>query len=114
MRTLSRAVLVVLATATLSSCATEPVERSMSAALVGGSAGFRPASVRVQQGEKVDLTVNNRTTAPHGFTIQDHNVSRTVDPDKPIHVRFTARQVGRFRIFCQLHPAHQPATLVVR
>jgi len=36
-----------------------------------------------------------------------------VEPGKPLKVKFSAGKPGTFKIFCQLHPAHQMATLVV-
>ena len=60
------------------------------------------------------LRVSNRTDKTHGFSIDAYGIHRTEDPGKPITVQFTAKQAGTFKIYCQLHPTHQPATLIVR
>jgi nitrosocyanin len=115
MRMLSRFVLVGLVAAVPlgAACSESPVDRRISAAVVNGRPGFTPAVVRVEKGDKVELRVGDRTDKTHGFTIAGYGVARTVGAGKPITVKFTAKRAGRFRIFCQLHPAHQPAALVV-
>ena len=88
---------------------------TVTAALVNGKAGFEPATVTVHTGDKVDLRVRNTTDRPHGFDIDGYGLkAQVIQPDaEPVRVRFTARRAGTFRIFCQLHPTHQAATLVV-
>ena len=97
-------------------CGTKTVHRSINAALVNGAAGFTPANITVDKGDKVDLKVGNTTTAAHGFTIEGYpSVKPQVEqPNQPILVKFTASKAGTFTIRCQLHPRHRPATLVVR
>jgi nitrosocyanin len=114
MRALARLVLIaVVPVLVVAGCSKSPEERRVAAAVVGGRPGFTPKTVKVDKGDKVELEVGNSTDRPHGFSIDAHNLSRTVDPGKPITVRFTAKRAGTFRIFCQLHPAHQPAQLTV-
>lgn len=98
----------------LPACGEETDERSISAAVVDGKPGFAPDTLRVHEGRKVDLELGNTTDKTHGFTIDGYDVVRTVDPGKAVKLDFEADKSGEFRIFCQLHPAHQPAKLVVR
>jgi nitrosocyanin len=90
--------------------------RTVSAAVVQGKPGFTPTTVTVHTGDKVDLRVGNTTDKPHGFDIEGYGLTaRVIEPGAPpTRIRFTARRAGTFRIFCQLHPAHEPATLVVQ
>ena len=106
---------LVLPAALLGACATNPVKRTVRASTApDGPATFVPSIVQVRKGEKVVFRVTNATDRQHGFSIDGYGVATTVDPNKPIRVRLTARQAGRFRIFCQLHyPRHRPAALVV-
>ncbi len=87
--------------------------RSIDAAQVSGGAGFDPLVVTVHKDDNVVLNVGNTTSATHGFSIEGYGVHDTVDAGTPIKVKFKAVKPGTFKIFCQLHPAHQTATLVV-
>ncbi|MDQ6928289.1 MAG: cupredoxin domain-containing protein [Actinomycetota bacterium] len=88
--------------------------RTINAAAVSGKPGFAPQVIEVHRGDKVDLTVGNTTEKTHGFTIEGYGLpAHTVDPGKPIHVKFTASKTGTYKVFCQLHPAHQAATFQV-
>lgn len=89
--------------------------RTVSAAMVEGKAGFQPANINVDKGDKVRLQVGNTTDRPHGFNVEGYGrTQRVVEPGKPVEVNLTATRAGTFRIFCHLHEAHQPATLLVR
>jgi nitrosocyanin len=107
-------VAALLAALVLAGCAKSPVHRSIAAVFVApGPAGFAPATIKVKKGDKVQLTVTNKHDRTHGFSIDAFSVKQTVDPGKPILVKFTARRAGTFEIYCQLHPAHKKASLVV-
>jgi nitrosocyanin len=99
---------------TLGACGVDTEHHSINAALVAGKPGFAPSRITVTQRDKVVLRVGNRTTAKHGFSILGYPVKETVDPGQTTVVRFTARRAGRFEIYCQLHPKHQHALLVVK
>ncbi|MGH9188660.1 MAG: cupredoxin domain-containing protein [Acidimicrobiales bacterium] len=88
--------------------------RSISAATVGAAAGFTPPAVTVDKGDTVVLTVGNKTDKTHGFTIDGYGVREEVEALGSKKVELTASKAGTFRIRCQLHPAHQTATLVVQ
>jgi nitrosocyanin len=91
----------------------QTVSHSVNATLVNGKPAFSVGTLTVTEGDKVDLRVDNSTDKVHGFSIDAFNVHRVVDPHKPQTVKFTANKTGQFRIYCQLHPAHQPAELVI-
>ena len=115
MRVLSRVSVIVAAAGLLvGGCATKPVKRDIAQTFTApGPAGFTPARLKVDKGDKVELRVTNKHDRPHGFSIDAFNVKKTVEPGKPIEVKFTAKRAGTFQIYCQLHPTHQKASLVV-
>ena len=104
----------LILTVTLAACGQGNVRRSIAAASVAGTPGYAPARVTVDKGDKVFLTVNNLTDKTHGFSVEGYGIRKTVDPSKPMRVIFRADKPGTYKIFCQLHPAHGQATLVVQ
>jgi nitrosocyanin len=89
------------------------VVRSIDAAAVSGGAGFSPDKLTVHKDDNVTLDVGNTTAVTHGFSIEGYGIHDQVVPGTPLKVKFSAGKPGTFKIFCQLHPAHQIATLVV-
>jgi plastocyanin len=100
--------------ALLSGCSHATDHRTIDAALVNGAAGFDRPTITVDKEDTLALTVGNTTDKTHGFSIEGYGIKQTVDPGKTIHVKFRLGSAGTFKIFCQLHPTHQTATLVVR
>jgi nitrosocyanin len=109
------AVVVLVAMATLGTgCGATKTDRlSVKDGTVNGKPGFDPAKLEAHKGRNVEITVANTGDKTHGFSIEGYDIARTVDQGKTLKVSFTAKQAGTFRVFCQLHPAHQPAQLVV-
>lgn len=105
--------LVVGGALLLPACGEETDERSIAAASVDDKPGFAPETLRVHEGRKVELSLGNTTDKTHGFSIDGYDVALTVEPGKAEKLEFEADKGGEFRIFCQLHPAHQAAKLVV-
>jgi nitrosocyanin len=77
-------------------------------------AAFAPKTVTVDKSDSVKLKVGNQTTSQHGFSIEGYDVQKVVPPGQTIEVKFTAGKSGTYKIYCQLHPTHQPSTLVVQ
>ncbi|HUQ63357.1 MAG TPA: cupredoxin domain-containing protein [Acidimicrobiales bacterium] len=99
----------------LMGCGSDKTEKvTINAAPVNGKPGFAPEVISVRKGDKVDIEVGNTTDKTHGFAIQGYGLEqKTVDPGKPVHIKFTAKKSGTYEIKCQLHPAHQSATFQV-
>lgn len=95
-------------------CGSHTVHRQILAADISTGAGWSPDAVSVSRDDKVVLTVGNTTGKTHGFSVEGYGIKKEVDPGNPIDVRFKARKQGTFKIYCQLHPTHQIATLIVR
>lgn len=107
--------LVIVALAlVMGACGSSTDTREIAIATVGGTAGFQPDTITVSKGGTVVMTVTNSTDREHGFSIAGYPVQETVAPGATVEVRFPASRAGSFRIFCQLHDTHQPATLSVR
>ncbi|MBV8980031.1 MAG: cupredoxin domain-containing protein, partial [Acidimicrobiia bacterium] len=49
----------------------------------------------------------------HGFSIDAFNIHRVVQPGTAQQVVFTPHKTGQFKVYCQLHPAHVPANIIV-
>lgn len=96
------------------SCGKGTDRRAIAATLVNAQPGFSPATVTVDKEDTVQLRVGNGTDRVHGFAIEGYKIRRTVEPNQSLRLRFTASRAGTFRIYCQLHPTHQTATLIVR
>ncbi len=77
-------------------------------------ASFAPATATVDKSDGVTFKVGNQTTTQHGFSIEGYDVQEVVPPGQTVEVKITAGKGGTFKIYCQLHPTHQPATLVVQ
>jgi nitrosocyanin len=108
------AVLGAVGVMAIAGCGNDTVTRRINAAAVNGKPGFAPEVIEVHRGDKVNLTVGNTTDKTHGFSIDGYGLkAKTVEPGKPIHVKFTAKKTGTYKVFCQLHPAHQFATFQV-
>ena len=93
---------------------TDTVHRSIAATPVSGAPGFFPTSIIVNQEDTVILKVGNGTSNEHGFSIEGYRIAKTVKPNETVEIKFKAKRGGTFKIFCQLHPAHQTATLIVQ
>ncbi len=79
-----------------------------------GKPQFEPLQTTVQKGDKVTIVVINRTDKVHGFAIRGYGVPpMEVAPDAPNDVVFTAKKEGTYEIYCQLHPTHLKAALLV-
>ncbi len=81
---------------------------------MAGDNAITPAVLKAHKGHKVELKITN--TAPdkaHGFSIDGYNVVKTVDMGKTETISFTANKSRTYRVFCQLHPTHQAAQLIV-
>jgi nitrosocyanin len=78
-----------------------------------GVSGFNIGTITVTQGDKVNLRVDNTTDKAHGFSIDAFNIHRVVEPSKSQTVSFTPNKTGQFKVYCQLHPAHVPASMIV-
>ena len=79
------------------------------AVMLGKSKFWMPATIIVEQGDHVKLTLRDEIEGmpnQHGFSIPDYNITELVTRGEPKTVEFTADKVGVFPFTCQVHPAH--------
>lgn len=97
----------------LSGCSHQTVHRAIAATSVDGKPGFSHAVINGNKEDTMVIKVGNGLDKTHGFSIEGYQVKKTVDPGKTVEVKFRLSRAGTFKIYCQLHPAHQTATLIV-
>ncbi|HEV3353460.1 MAG TPA: cupredoxin domain-containing protein [Acidimicrobiales bacterium] len=114
-RVLVVAVAAIVSGVVLAGCggnhATEDFRINITSA--NGVSGYSIGTITTTEGDKVNLRVDNTTDKAHGFSIDAFNIHRVVPPNQSQMVSFTPHKTGQFRVYCQLHPAHVPAQMIV-
>ncbi len=114
-RVLAVAVVAVAGALVLAGCAgnhkTEKFQ--ISATSVNGASAFNVGTITVTEGDKVDLRLGNSTDKAHGFSIDAFGIHKVIQAGQFQTVSFTPNKTGQFKIYCQLHPAHVPAQMIV-
>lgn len=65
---------------------------------------FEPASLPLDAGQTVHLTVTNGGGAEHNFTLEEADVSEDVEPGEDADVTFTAPDAnGTYTYYCEYH-----------
>src|SRR3989338_4131269 len=62
---------------------------------------FEPSTIRVKEGERVDLQIISIDVA-HGFNLAAFGVSETLEPGKTVRTSFVADKKGSFPLFCDV------------
>lgn len=62
---------------------------------------WQPREIRVKKNERIALEITN-ADVPHGFSIPEFNVNKTLAPGRTERVEFTATKVGRFDFACSV------------
>jgi heme/copper-type cytochrome/quinol oxidase subunit 2 len=109
------AAMAVISVVALAGCGGNHKTESYRVAITSanGVSGFSIGTITVTQGDKVDIRVDNMTDKAHGFSIDAFNIHRVVEPAKAQTVSFTPNKTGQFKVYCQLHPTHVPASMIV-
>ena len=108
--------MALAATALLAGCGDETRTDRLSVedGPVAGGNGITPEKLETKTGNTVEIEVKNTAPdKPHGFSIDEFKVAETIDQGKTGTVKFTASKAGTYRVYCQLHPTHKAAELVV-
>lgn len=79
---------------------------------INGKNRYSPAVFIAKSGETVKFKIFNTTDQPHGFSITEFNVAATLNP-KENEVEVKIGKPGLYNVFCQYHPAHLNAQLLV-
>jgi len=80
---------------------------------VQGKNVFIPSTIVVEAGKPQALSIFNTTDTPHGFSIDAANVHTVLPPGQEHRVELPAMKPGIYKVYCQLHPAHRSARLLV-
>ena len=95
-------------------------EIEMKVGKIGEVTHWLPEKVEVTQGEKVKFVAKHDLPGGfdfHSFSIPVLKVEKQVDRGKPLTVEVaipTTLKPGEYKIGCQFHAKHAPATLVVK
>lgn len=114
-RSVALAALAVAAATLSAGCSSEKTDRlKADDGPVEGGNGITPVQLTAKEGHKVEITVTNTANdKPHGFSIDEFGVKETIDQGKAATVKFKADKAGTYKVYCQLHPTHKTAELVV-
>lgn len=63
-----------------------------------------PDAIVVHKGDKVNITVENKSPISEGFSIDEYGVKEILKAGETKTISFTADKAGAFTIYCQLHP----------
>lgn len=114
-RSVALASLVVAAATLLVGCGDEKTDHlKADDGPVDSGNGITPAKLTAHEGRQVEIEVTNTAKdKPHGFSIDEFKVQETIDQGKTTTVKFKADKAGTFKVYCQIHPTHKPAELVI-
>ena len=95
-------------------------EIEMKVGKIGEVTHWLPEKVEVTEGEKVKFIAKHDVPGGfdfHSFSIPVLKIEKQVDRGKPVTVEVTIPKTlkpGEYKIGCQFHAKHAPATLVVK
>src|SRR5690349_16884255 len=74
---------------------------------------FDPATITVPVGQSVTVTLQNKGTVRHDWTVEglDQAVQVVAEPSKSASVTFTLSKAGTFKVVCK-EPAHEQNGMV--
>ena len=106
---------VVIPVATLKAHYTAKGSATLSAgktlSMTVGDFYFRPNTLTVAKGTKVDIRVTNHSALPHTFTLPAWHVNVPLPTNKTTSVTFTAAHKGTFYFYCS-YPGHVQGGMV--
>jgi plastocyanin len=108
--------LALVAATVVAGCGGEKTDRlkADNGGAVEGGPGMTPAKLTAHEGRNVEIEVTNTAQdKEHGFSIDAFKVGEVIAQGKTTTVKFKADKAGTFKVYCQLHPTHKPAELVV-
>lgn len=74
---------------------------------------FIPSTIVVEAGKPQALSIFNTTDTPHGFAIDAANVQAILPAGEEYRIELPAMKPGIYKVYCQLHPPHRAAQLLV-
>lgn len=64
---------------------------------------FSPSTLDGAAGQKLTITLDNEGTVPHNFSIDDQNISVTLQPGTSQDIEVTFPQSGSVQFYCAFH-----------
>ncbi|MGE3537742.1 MAG: cupredoxin domain-containing protein [Candidatus Tectimicrobiota bacterium] len=113
MRRWGSVLLVLLGLTASIAGAAEPKKFTLVNVLLDGTKIWLPSTLVVQEGDEVELTLQNKLDEPHGFKIDDFQIEAVVQPKAQSTVKFTASKAGVHSYVCQMHPPHVGGQILV-
>jgi len=80
---------------------------------VQGKNVFIPSTIAVEAGKPQALSIFNTTDTPHGFSIDAAQIHAVVPVREEYRIELPALEPGIYEVYCQLHPPHRSARLLV-
>ena len=74
---------------------------------------FDPASLDVEPGAEVTVTLTNEDDAEHSFTVEELDVEVEAHGGETAETTFTAPDSGSYEFICEYHPQDMRGTLSV-
>jgi plastocyanin len=114
-RHVAAACAALLAATLLAGCGGDKTDKlTASDGPVESGNAITPAKLAAHEGRQVEITVTNTAKdKEHGFSIDEFGVKETIQQGKSTKVKFKADKTGTFKVYCQIHPTHKPAELVI-
>jgi uncharacterized cupredoxin-like copper-binding protein len=73
---------------------------------------FDPSAITVKTGQRVSIDLRNSGSIPHNFSVEQLDISQTLEPGDSATVTFSAPiSPGQYRIVCA-EPGHEKAGMV--
>ena len=66
---------------------------------------FSPTFMKVKDGQKLSIELENEGSAQHTFTITGLNIDKTIDPGKKVELEITFTGSSDVPFFCRFHGA---------
>jgi plastocyanin len=67
---------------------------------------FSPSTLDGTAGQKLIITLDNEGSVPHNFSIDDQNISVTLQPGTGQDIEVTFPQSGSVQFYCAFHQAN--------
>ena len=90
----------------------EPVEGARDVTVTAVDIDFQPATLELQAGEAVNVTVVNEGETLHDFTLEEAGLHVNVEPGQSVTAGVTIESPGTYRAVCTV-PGHEEAGMVV-
>jgi len=100
-RTLSSAIITLLALPALSGCNARQAAPTAHVKITAHKYAFEPPVIHLKKGESVELEIST-LDVQHGFEVEAFGLDESIQKGKPAIVTFTPQQKGEYRMNCDI------------